>query len=824
MFKSKKIWALLLTLSLASATSVLAQSMLATITTDVVTEFSVYQPYPVNFTPRVPNLPVPPDFSNVRNFEQLVYKLNDTDRTLLSRNHFTVKPSQYRQLYDIYNVCTWDSTPIFITTDAVLHIYHVLFDRLLAEIEMQKFVPALEVLTATLFQDTENIYQQTTQADAREVARRNLAFLGVAQKLLHGDLITLPSAVSALVDSEITLIENHDGYHFSPMLGNFSALDYSQLQPRGHYTQNETLPRYFKTMMWYGWTIFTMEPQLFGPLAERHTQQALLQVQQLYRLKADGRPLIEIWEALYQPTVFFVGKTDDPNVVTYRSIAEAIYGANFLELTLPELADATKLQAFMTRSQELPAPKIPNYIYGSMVTYKGFRLMGQRFVPDSYWFAHLVDPYVPTRYFPKGLDVMAILGGQQAFNVADTLYHETQLPNYTQQIHTFNQEFAQLPPEVWAQNLYWNWLYCLMPLLYTKGAGYPFFMQTEAWANKELLTALASWAELRHDTILYAKQSTTPKGMPPGTPPLSYVEPNPHLYARLASLARFTRTGLDTRNLGLNEFQPKLTQFESLLLFLCHVSIKELENIDLTASEYQDLFCFGKVMENLLAFIGLTPQEPGQTDDMAVVADVHTDSNAGQCLEEGVGYPLELFVLVPIAGELHLTHGAMFSYYEFTQPIAERLTDEAWRTRLTSARPPELPEWTSSFMELTGAPIEYYTYSPVNLFHHQFTGIENSEFATQPQTSRLCQNFPNPFNAQTTIRFNLANASAVKLEIYNLLGEKVRSLFQGVLPAGINTFQWLGNNTAGENVTSGLYFYRLETNTGIEIKTLVLLR
>ncbi len=789
--------------------STIHPQMLANITEDVTTEFGIYHPIPVEFTAQVPAFSFKPDFGDVNNFDQVSWNFNGIDSALLRANHFTVKKSQYKQLFDVYNSCTWNGTPIFVTTDAVLHTYHVLFDRILAEIEMKKFVAELNALTENLIIETETVYSQSIQPEAKEAARRNLAFFSVAKKLL-GEKTAIPATVAALVDSELVLIDRHQGYRISPIFGYFSALDYSQFQPRGHYTKNDTLKAYFKTMMWYGWTIFTMEPNLFGDLSYRHTLQALLLVQMLYRMQVDNQPLWEKWRFIYDPTVFFVGKTDEPNIMDYKLIADQIYGANFLSLSLDSLANKNLLAAFMIEAQQLPEPKIPNWIYGTFVTYKGFRFMGQRFIPDSYMFAHLIDPYVSGRLFPKGLDVMAILGSNRAFAILDSLYKETSYENYTQQIDGFKTEFANLSPAAWAQNLYWNWLYCLMPLLYQKGAGYPFFMQTLAWANKEVLTALASWAELRHDTILYAKQSSTPCCIPPG-PPRNYVEPNPHLYARLASLAQFTRDGLQSRNLLFPEFKEKLDLFESLLMFLKRVAIKELENIPLTDQEYEDIYCFGKVMQKLVSYYP-DPQVPwkSDTDDMAVIADVHTDSNTDQCLEEGVGYPLEIFVIVNEGGTVRITRGAIFSYYEFIQPIADRLTDEAWRKMLVGEKPPKLPEWVASFMDLGQAQPPWWEDSPDNLFRKEFSNVQLAEPKAIPKSIKLFQNYPNPFNEQTLIRFQLPKAAQVKIEIYNVLGQKIRTLLFEPKTAGVHTIKWDGKDNFGRSVGSGVYFISLE--------------
>jgi len=788
--------------------------MMADISSDVPTDFATYHPYPASFTPQIPPYSVKEDFSNVSNFERFKAYFDAYDLDLLQRNHFAVKKSRFMQLFDIYNESTYDATPIFVTTDAVLHIYHVSYDKMLAKIEMNNFVPALCNLTDQLIQQTETVYRNTENGNVAEAAKYNLAYLYIARKLLQPVGVVVPPSVSALVDSELILIAAHDGFHFSPVLGHFSMLDYSQFKPRGHYTQNDTLRAYFKTMMWYGWTIFTMEPASFGHLSMRHTLQALLLTQQLFNIQNN----IALWEHIYIPTVFFVGKTDDPNVFDYKNIADMTYGPEFINLSPESLADSLLLGKFMEYARQLESPAIPNWIYGTFITYKGFRFMGQRFIPDSYMFAHLVDPDVTLRWMPKGLDIMAILGSERAYAILDSVYHETDYLNYDTQIEKFHTEYAQKPASEWAQNLYWNWLYCLMPLLYKKTDGYPYFMRTTAWADKELCTALASWAELRHDAILYAKQSMSPCGIPPG-PPRSYVEPNPHLYARLAGLVKFTRDGLHNRGLLLAGFREKLDLFESLLLFLRDISIKELENLPISTEEYENIFCFGKVMEQLVSETP-DPNKPWDkdTDDMAVIADVHTDSNTDLCLEEAVGYPLEIYVIVPAGDTLRMTQGAIFSYYEFKQPIAQRLTDEEWR-RMLRQTPPDLPHWSDGFMDIKAEAPQLITGSPENIYIHEFnyTSIESPE--TSIKNYQLFQNYPNPFNPSTTIRYHLSQAAHVELHVYNLLGQKVVTLVSEKQPSGQHQVQW---NATGH--ASGIYFCRIQAGNFHQVRKMVLLQ
>ena len=797
--------------------------MIAHISGDVSTDFGTYHPYAADFTAAVPSLTIAPEFSNVTNYQRMSNAFNSEDERLLLEHHFTVKKSQYQQLYDIYNLCTWDGTPIFITSDALLHTYHVLFDRLLADIELNHFTTILNELTDALIQETQNRMNQTESAPASDALHKNLAYLCVAARLLNGPEIPVPDTVAVLVDDELDYIESHEGFHFSPVLGNFSRLDYSQFKPRGHYTKNDALRAYFKTMMWYGWTIFTMEPELFGDLSSRHTLQAVLLVQMLNQLQNEGQPLSGLWETIYEPTIFFVGRTDDPNIYDYREIAEQIYGNEFLALSPDSLANQRLLNNFLTEAQKLPEPKIPNWIHGTYITYKGFRFMGQRFIPDSYMFAHLVYPDVGTashqRWMPKGLDIMAILGSDRACTLLDSVYQETSYDNYAEKIDEFNAEFRGKADEEWAQNLYWNWLYCLMPLLYKKGPGYPYFMQTPAWADKALLTALASWAELRHDTILYAKQSMTPCGIAPG-PPRSYVEPNPHLYARLASLVDYTRTGLEHFDLLPAGFRDRLDLFERLLLFLRDVSIKELENIPLSNAEYENIFCFGDAMKRLVSE-QIDPQNPWNrdTDDMAIVADVHTDTNTDYCLEEGVGYPLEIFVIVNEGGVVRITKGAIFSWYEFTRPITERMTDEEWRKMLTNGIAPPMPRWTSGFIDVKAPQPQYITDSPDYLYDKEFTGIKGSEPQSTPATHLLLSNFPNPFNPSTLITYHLPRFTRATLHVYNIHGQLIETLVDAHQHSGVHQVLW-----DATGLGSGIYFYELNAGSYMEVRKCMLLR
>ncbi|MFH1740857.1 MAG: DUF3160 domain-containing protein [bacterium] len=698
----------------------------AEITDAVSTEFADYQPVPVNIEPNASSYTIAADFSNVVNFRG--FSFSDEEKQLLLQNGFVVTPSTYREMYDAYNAAKEDNLPIFVTVDALLHTYHELYDYVLRTIESKKFIDDLNNLNQSLLAASQTEYEEAVDSAVKEAARRNVAYFSVATKLLNPDY-PLQTGDAGLIAEELSLIEAHAGLGVSPIFG--YTEDYSQYIPRGHYTLTEELQRYFRCMMWYGRMIFHAEENLLldisQEMAEKATRRALLIAQLMDRLTVDTEPALDVWERIYRPTSFFVGKSEDLDIQQYLSLARGIYGENFSAVALDDFADNTKLSAFMTELEALPSPRI------APESGKGFRFMGQRFIPDSYMFTELVFPRTG-RNFPRGLDVMAVLGSQRAYEILANLYNETADSVYVDQMVKLKTEFSGLNSEEWAQNLYYNWLYCLMPLLCPKGEGFPFFMQSDAWVDKELSCALGSWAELRHDTILYAKQSQTVGMAPSFAYQREYVEPNPWAFARLASLTQLTIDGLDNLGLLMNEFSGRLHDLYSLLLSLKEIAEKELTNRPLTIAEQRQIRLIGSTMAQLTIFDTEHGIGDWLDEDMAVIADVHTDfAVTNECLEIGVGHPLNIYVIIGSGDQLAVAMGSVFSYYEFAWPIGDRLTDEAWIELLSNNPPPSLPEWMGSFVDLSD---NFYVAHRQNAMNHGSYVWGSMTLSCQPSAPR----------------------------------------------------------------------------------------
>lgn len=687
--------------------------MLAEITEPVTTDFGIYYPNPVTITASAWQYEVDPGFSNVINFND--FNFNDAEKKLLRDNYFLVTPKRkkditgYKEIYDIYNECREQGIPIFVTTDAMLHTFHLCFDTILKELEEKQFYLDLHNLLSAILDEA--LYQQypaITDATAKSAMMRTIDYLIIAKLLL--DSTYVPPINEGNYPEEIKLIEEHDQWVISPIMG--YQEDYSQYLVRGHYTRSDTLKQYFRSMMWLGRMAFAADPQLKS-LSRQATLSALLLIQALDRISVNGEDPMTVWDRIYSPTVFLVGKSDDITPQQYLDLAHQVYGSNFAQLDVNSLGSSPEFDEFLDLAKKFPGPKI---------TYpdqpKGLRFMGQRFVPDSYILDELVFNKIPGRTMPKGLDVMVVLGSERARKHLEDMGEMTNQA-YADKLDSLCVEFKSYSPDVWAQNLYWNWLYSLMPLLFPKLDGYPSFMCKPAWWDKELFAVLGSWAELRHDTILYVKQSGTETCIPPVSAlEQGYVEPNPYLYGRLASLARFLITGLNDRNLLFPKFKRHLEHFESLALSLKSISEKELLRQSLSPEDYQLIAHFGLEIEAIAEFSewgGTEGPNPMTEDEMPVIADVHTDKNSLTCLEEGVGYPFVIYVIAPIEGQLKLTRGGGFSYYEFTHTIDPRLTDEAWREMLKNDSAPDLPNWAGSFIDA-----DWQNLNPEYYFWHAF--------------------------------------------------------------------------------------------------------
>jgi hypothetical protein len=669
-----------------------------------ISTFAAYKEPQVSVKPAVKSYTVAPDLSNLSNLKD--FKLSDAEKKLLAQNYFVVEPADFKQFFQAYESFRYDQIPTFISTDSVAHVYHLLFDKLLRDTERNFLFKDLNSLNKALFDAATKQYDQVKGTDLEAPAKRVVGFVSVARKLSNPkESFTVPAYVADAVNAELKLIAGQQGFALSPLMGNQYQEDYSQYIPRGHYTKTEEQQNYFKAMIWYGRMTFRLQ-------YDDETQSALLLMQDILNGQADGRKASDLWFLLYEPTSFFVGSADDLTYQDYFNVAKAVWGDQ-VGVNPRIFADKAKLDAFKKATDALPPPKINSMftLINSPLTRdqqtKGLRLMGQRFTIDGYVFQNLIWRQVGTqdkpRDLPKGLDWFAALGSSEALNLLDK-QGETQYQNYSSQMQKMKTQLSSLSQDTWTQNLYSAWLYNLQPFAEAKSTGYPKFMQSVSWQRKSLITGLASWTELKHDTLLYAKQVYAERGGGPEDLPYGYVEPEPTYYARMAALVNMTRTGLQQRNLIEQSQADTLKRLEDTALTLKSISEKELNGQKISDQDKDFIAYWGATIENF-TLEAADADEGGRKyldkQDAAVVADVAT--GLSQVLEEGTGRVNLIYVAVEVNGKVQLTKGAVYSHYEFTVPPSGRLTDDAWQKQLDAGKAPPQEDWKKS-IQAPGVP------------------------------------------------------------------------------------------------------------------------
>lgn len=548
--------------------------------------------------------------------------------------------------------------------------------------------------------------QYLDAVEAQKIANSANDFtFALGDKIYDGQKIS--DEIYELAVAELSLVEEAKGMKqsplFTPLRSEFMN-DYSQFKPRSHYNKNDILRSYFIAMMWYGRMGFPLSsPEL--------TRDALLITAQINNLKVNDQPLSKLWSDMATVIDFFVGEVDDLTAYQYTEVINEVYGKS---VNVEKFSDEALLQKFIDKAKsDLPAPKIVSELLlvfddggqrdKLLADIKQFRFMGQRFTPDAYIINNLTQgvgtpdpetgqllPSMPTALMP--MHVLApnneVVKNYLDEWINDPIRIEKQGRESDKVIAKvmgkLKSEFAAYDPNIWSKNIYWNWLDTLRILLQDYGQGYPAFMQTSAWQGKNLGTALGSFTELKHDTLLYAKQSYAELGAGapenPELPPVvkGYVEPDVEFWNNIIALAEITRSGLESRGVFPEDYAYKYQLFIEASKFFRQLAVQELKNEKISDENFEKLrtisFSLSRIVEPVIG------QELTKREKRAgIIADIHTDGVTQQILYEATGKPYIIYVAVTDINGTRLTRGAVFNHYEFTDKMDERLSDEEWQ-------------------------------------------------------------------------------------------------------------------------------------------------
>jgi len=620
-----------------------------------------------------------PDLSDLKNSTQ--YEGFSTGQLeLLNKNGFVVlrESNQYPalMLHQGYENSEYDLAPLFITSDIVLHMYHTFYSESMKTLELTEYLPDLKILTEQLYNQVNRDYLAANDEVKAEL-KYVYGYIAVAAKLL--DIKTdLPEEITEMVDIELGYIENHDGLNDSVVFD--KPVDYSQYTLRGHYTLHEDLGKFFKTMMWYGQSGFQLTDK------EITLYEGVTRACMLTHIMMENEENVFKWDEIYKLTKLYSGYSDDLNVFDMKAFMLEVYSNEHLDYTSyidPKYKEAIDNEVINLRQPEIVG-KFDDTIGNGMKVGLEFRLMGQRFTPDAYIMQNLMEPIV--RPDPTAYDVMTALGSPLAGEILYENYITNQAwPGYDAKLVEMKGFIKTY--EDWQGNLYNGWLWAIQATLDTDESkeGLPVFMQNTAWDYKTLTSALGSYAELKHDNVLYSKQPVAERGggAEPDQP-YHYIEPNVELYSRLLWLANYTKLNLEANEDIKPEVIEPINHMIELLSTFESVSIKELESSEVSDEEFATMQYIGGYIDSLLYSYRSQLNEQGiqvdQRTTSAIISDVATvlDPTMGDSyLEEATGMPYDIYVVCHTNGTSYLAHGYVFSYYEFTS-FKKRLTNEDW--------------------------------------------------------------------------------------------------------------------------------------------------
>lgn len=766
---------------------------------------------------------------------RLKLDLTTEELDLLKQNLFFVTERLTSQnfgqaFHEVYNC----DLPVFVSTDAVLHALHMSYDKILKTLEREIMAGNLEEFLKSLY-DNFGILLGKYKSDpviVNGLADADLyvtiAYSLISDKLLDGHIANAETirevweAVRSGKMAEMPLFTFPERAR---------KLDFSQFTVRGHYVYTEqdkwmglkSLEPYFRTMMWLGRIDFLLTPPPANPwenpwrmeeIQRMHCAAFLVNELMQKSLKKE----LLAWNE--KVITFLVGESDNLTPSEYQDVLNSLGISTPVQLI--DTSVVSRLRKTICSNPELGQKILSNFFL--MDPYSGepgelpvsFRVSGQRFIFDSYILGSVVFDKVihngqkVMRMMPKTLDALFALGNNDALPL---LREEFKKYPYQGQLANLRWLTDAKPDKFWSESLYNVWLNSIRELNPVgEESKLPLFMQSAAWHQEKMNTQLASWSHLRHDNLLYAKQSYT--GGTGCSFPYSYVEPYPDFYGRLKEFAVLAATffsQLPSGNSALKEIVEFFPAFGNVMGKLKTLAEKELSGIQFSEEENEWL-------KTMLFNNGMSGQPPydGWYQDLFfdpwdaskgdfTIVDVHTQPTdisgnvVGKVLHTAVGeVNMGVFITnCPFSSEkLMAFTGPVMSCYEMITDNFKRMTDQEWQTMVLNKDLPVRSDWTNIYLAGTKGELKE---KGAELPSKDF--ISSIDIVTGEPN---CLVYPNPVSDKLWISLSLEKPTVLHLAAYNASGIPVFQNQKTVFPGDQNNL-----NIPFQSVPPGIYILRL---------------
>lgn len=647
------------------------------------------------------------DVINLYRYPEILSKPSDK----LAKNRFVIRLNEEKEFFHLLEKVRYQKKGVFVSTDPLMQLYHDMFESILMQIEKNGIYADLQKITEKM-SFTANRRYGINKGKAREMWGKLAVYFAVPLSILKAEgngiaPVQLPPPLKAQWKQRVEAIQAH--------AGTIDGVDFTQFKVRGHYDDKGKLSAYFRAMMWYG----------IAPLGDAVSYGTVYA-----HLRNTG--MINLWNKIYRVTSYFAGEAEDPS---FADLQQA-------EKKNPALMKQPPAKTAATVFRNAKSNRIADVaVKSALVDGKGaagfakkYRFMPQRYSLDADILQSVVAPRIPGRGMASSLDVMSALGSDRALEhlyqprtgepgaVGDKARHRNA-------IESLRATVKGKPPAYWNKNLYNGWLYAMQLMQRPPavpagipGGKLPEFARQPEWLDKQLISTAASYTELKHDTILYSKQPYAAEGAEGGElvfflehviekEPRGYVEPAIELYRWLKALTTRTaslvkRTGyIDDEEDYRGQVGPMLEKAGGLMSDLEALAVKQLGNKPLSDDDYRKIDRFGAVLESYYVAGGygggapMTRSGDRLENGIKLVADVLTSLNSGKVLEQAVGDVYSLYVITPHADGKRLNQGGVFSYFEFQQPMTERMSDKEWAQQVGSGKAPPMPSWTRGIVE-----------------------------------------------------------------------------------------------------------------------------
>ncbi|MBK8027774.1 MAG: DUF3160 domain-containing protein [Chloroflexi bacterium] len=455
---------------------------------------------PVAYAGNMPSLPI--DLSQVAYLDGA--GLSPAQLGALSRNGFVVVPAgrSWPEQSLWQDNATGRSN--YISTDMMLSNLYYIYRYTLMYLETSTFYNQLATIASQGFLQAQAQWQTARDTPLEEAARNAALYYAVMLMLLNdgeealfGDTLTaefyrdfisvFPSETLAAADPELLTLAHPiaagiraaKGSAPIPFLENYDE-DFGLYAPRSHYENDALLGSYFRAITWLGRITFRLD-------SAADTLAGLL----VLRAMAGSEAALTAWTNFNDTIEFLIGPSDNLRPTDLLPIARPLYGD---DLPLEALGDSATLEAFRAAARELPPPRINSLQLDAGTSAedmreagRGFRLFGGRYTLDAEYFQRLMDPDVPGRALPTGLDLAAAFGSDAAYALLEEA-GLTSFADYIPALSALREQTASIAPDSWMENAYGSWLWALQPLLNNDPALEPPLMATDAWQRREIST------------------------------------------------------------------------------------------------------------------------------------------------------------------------------------------------------------------------------------------------------------------------------------------------------------------------------------------------